>query len=289
MEKITSFRFRHWLISTIQDIDVKGVRWLTYHLPGLLLPLPKGNLVIRTLYGFHMKINPIRDVGVETSIYNTGTYEKGTLQIIKENLKEGEVFVDVGTNIGLMSLFASQLVKTSGKVYAFEPHPLTRQILLENIEMNSAENILVSAYAAGSERGRSRIFDGKDQNRGSASLSLEGQISKGYEVEVISLDEFFGEKHISMMKVDVEGYELEVLKGAQNILKRDQPPFLIVECSQLRENTFGSSATPLFDYIKSVNNYRIFKTRKGKERVSGLIEVLKPSDLPLHDNLYCFV
>jgi FkbM family methyltransferase len=289
MEKVTSFRFRHWLISRLNDIDIRGVRRIAYNLPRLLLPIPEGELVIRTLYGIHMKINPRQDVGVETSIYNTGTYEKGTLQIIKENLKEGDVFVDVGANIGLMSLFASQLVKDSGKIHAFEPHPVTRQILQENIEMNNAENIYVSPYAAGSKRGRSRIFDGEDQNRGSATLSPEGQISKGYDVEVISLDEFFRDQKINMIKMDVEGYEPEVLKGAEKILKRDHPPFLIVECSQLRENSVGSTATLLFDFIKSVNKYRIYKSRKGKERVSRLIEVLKPSDMPLHDNVYCLV
>jgi FkbM family methyltransferase len=289
MEKIKSFRFRHWLISTLQDIDVRGVRWMAYRLPGLLLPRPKGNLFIRTIYGFPLKINPSQDIGVESSLYNTGTYEKGTLRIIKKNLKEGDVFVDVGANIGLMSVFTSHIVKTSGKVYAFEPHPETRQILQKNIEINKADNVVISAYAAGSMKGKSQIFDSDDQNRGSASLSQKGQSSSGFEIDVISLDEFFGDQHISMMKVDVEGYELKVLKGAQNILKRNHPPFLIVECSQLRENTFGSSAAPLYDYIKTVNYYRIFKTRKGKERVSRFIEVLNPSEMPLHDNVYCFV
>ena len=63
---------------------------------------------------------------------------------LKNILKEGDTFVDVGANIGLMSIFSSFLVRESGKVFSFEPNPITNNILKENIELNNLSNITIS-------------------------------------------------------------------------------------------------------------------------------------------------
>ena len=90
-----------------------------------------------------------------------------------------------------------------------------------------------------------------------------------------------------LLKLDIEGFELEALEGAFDLLNSEQPPMLIVECSQQRENTFGKDTDPLYKFLKNLGNYRIFRGKKDKSRVSKLVEVLAIEDLPVHDNIYC--
>ena len=288
MDSYKSFWFRHKLISALTDIDVKGVRRIAHNLPSFLIPNPRKALFINTQYGFYMKVNPLLDYGVESSLYYTGTYEKGTLHIMKQLLREGDTFVDVGANIGLMSVYASRIVKQSGKVYAYEPHPETREILMENIKINQAYNIHVSPFAVGSQKNKSMLYDSPDHNRGAASIAEIDLSAHGYVVNIVTLSEQLDKQDIRLIKIDVEGYELEALKGAVQIISRENPPVLIIECSELRKNTFGPKTTPLYDFLKSVNRYRVFKAKRGKERISRLLEVKHASDLPEHDNIYCF-
>ena len=98
---------------------------------------PKNKMIIKTIYGFKLHIDPIYDNGVEKSIYYTGTYEAGTLFIFSKLLEKGDLFIDVGANIGLMSIYAAMKVGESGNVHAFEPDPETFKILFEVIKITS--------------------------------------------------------------------------------------------------------------------------------------------------------
>ncbi len=289
MSRIKSFRLRHKLISSLRDVDIRGVRKLAHHLPKILIPNPGGAITIRTLYGFPMIIDPVRDHGVEESIYYTGTYEKGTLFIINKILNEGDLFVDVGANIGLIYLFASLIVGNTGRVIAFEPGRETMAILKQNIELNNIQNIETSDCAVGSRRGHGKIYESSDMNRGGASLIKPSSQSVGQEVTITTLSAFLkDEPRVALIKVDIEGYELEALRGAHEILAGEPSPMLIIECSELRDNLNGVGTGALYDYLMSLGNYRLFKSRIDKSKVSRLVEIHHRSELPAHDNIYCF-
>jgi len=285
-----NYSLRHRFISALQDTDIKGIRKIAHFIPRLLIPTPTGSITIKTLYGFMMIIDPVKDDGVEKTIYYTGTYEKGTLFVIKNLLREGDTFVDVGANIGLMSIFASSIVKASGKIVAFEPNPITFKILKSNIALNNLSNIETSDYAIGAKTNGAKIYDRWDLNRGSASLIKPENVSESYDIRVITLSNYFKVKQcIHLIKIDIEGYELEALKGAKDILDGESPPMLIVECSQRRENTYGLNTDDLYEFLKSNTQYRLFKSRGGKEKISKLVEIKSRSELPQHDNIYCFI
>ena len=286
------FPIRHALISSFLEIDVRGFRKIAHLLPYLLIPAPKGACTMLTRYNFWLHIDPVKDKGVERSIYYTGTYEKGALAIMKQLLGEGDFFVDVGANIGLMSIYAARLVGSAGQVRAFEPNPETATILEENIRLNKIENIESLRYAVGKEPGKAVIYDRWDSNRGSASLIKPEEDAESHEVEVITLSEFFRKdiekgKLPQLIKLDIEGFELEALKGALHLLKAPEPPMLMVECSRTRENTFGDTTDPLYEFLTGLGHYRIFKGKKEKSRVSKLVEVLSIDALPAHDNIFC--
>lgn len=285
---MSDYQLRYKIISFFQDIDIKGFRRFADVLPKWLIPSPKSACIIKTLHGFNLIVDPITDEGVERSIYYTGTYEKGSLYVMKSILKQGDVFIDIGANIGLMSIFAATIVKDEGKVIAFEPNPVTREIFWKNVNLNSFSNIEISPFAIGSKNESAIIYDRWDSNRGSASLIKPNVESGSYSIQTIKLVDYVGiKKKIRLIKIDVEGFELEVLRGANEILMPSDSPILIVECSQARENLFGEDVGLIYDQLKN-SHYRIFKSKGGKERVSKLIEIRSKADLPKHDNIYCF-
>jgi len=276
-------------LSYIKDLDVKGAGKLSRWLAPRLIPKPKGECIIDTIYDFKLKINPAIDNGVEKSLYYFGEYEKGTLYIIGELLEEGDCFVDIGANIGLMSIFAAQQVGENGSVIAFEPNPNTKKILQENIQLNDIQHVKVEELAVGSVSKNTKIYDALHINRGSASLIKPDVETDSYDIRQTTLSEYFTPNQaIKLIKIDIEGYELEALKGAEKVFaEMDKPPMLIVEFSSQRANTFGDDTSPLYKQLKDMN-YRLFKSVRGKEKTSKLIEVNNEAQAPEHDNLYCF-
>ncbi len=254
-------------------------------------PRPGGSVVVRTNYGFKMVVDPVVDRVVEDHIYYHGTYEAGTLDVMTTCLREGDAFVDVGSNVGLMSLLASRMVGDHGIVYSFEPEPKTFAILMENIELNGITNIRAHNLAMGMSAGVLPIHYNLHIGRGSSSLMRTSRSVGGPDVEIDSLGEFFarnGVESVRMMKIDVEGWELEVLKGAREFLRSGRAPILCLECSQYNPFPNGT-VSDLYTFVRSVNDYRVYKLEQGSLRVGRLVEIADGEDLPQHDNIFCLL
>ena len=137
-----------------------------------------------------------------------------------------------------------------------------------------------------------KLYSNLHINRGGASLlkTLRKNVnSESFDVEVVRFDDFCKYLSISsirLIKIDIEGFELEALKGCGNFLKGKNAPILIVECSEERRN-FKSCTEDLLNYIRNINDYRVFKLKGGKEKFSKLIEL--ENKLPKHDNIICFL
>ena len=89
---------------------------------------------------------------------------------------------------------------------------------------------------------------------------------------------------IDLIKIDVEGFEFEVLKGAIDTIKKDKPN-LIIEYSNTRINT--AKDNEIYEWIKALGFYKKKKLKWGKERKSSLIEIVSKNELPTHDNIFC--
>lgn len=282
-----NFKIRHTFINWLNNIDITGFRKLAHLTPKWLILPPTKDGVIQLPNGLKMWIDPVNDDGVERSLYYTGSYESGTLDFIKNHLKKEDCFVDVGANIGLMSIEASKAVGSQGKVYSFEPHPKTVKILRFNIDLNSIKNIDVIEKGIGSKSGEAKIYDRWDVNRGGASLLSSNSEQDSYDIQIVSLDEVLENVKVDMIKIDVEGFELEALKGAKKILSSKTPPILIVECTLETEHQ-GYTREELYKWLKNTNcNYKFYKLKGSKSRKSKLKEITDQSDLPTHDNLFC--
>lgn len=252
----------------------------------LLIPESKGRVKVKTLYGLNIFVNPKEDKGLESGIYYHGTYERGFLDFLKKNLKNGDVFFDVGANIGLVSLFAGKLVGENGKVFSFEPHPEVYNDLQENIRINSFKNILSFNIGLGNENKKMTLFSNLNVNRGASSLIQPSDPSGEFKVVVKKLDDFLEEnliKRVDFVKIDVEGFELEVLKGMSHLLNTENPPVLIVEFSTKRIG--AKNDLDLIHFVLSLRKYKLMKFSNGKDRYGNLQEVNDFSRLRSHDNI----
>lgn len=280
-------KFVHHISNRLQDLDIKGARMLSVWLPKLLLPLPRGPVVCPVVYGFSLKINPREDKGTEHSLYYHGTYERGTLDVLGKLLRRGDHFVDVGANIGLMSIFAARIVGSGGVVSAFEPHPLTAEMLRENIVLNALSNIEVYPTALGSTEGVCAIADGPEGNRGASYTVPAGSERGTHTAAVARMDEVLKNKRLpEVVKIDAEGDEPKVLEGMDGIFRKARPA-IIAESSREAGDSSPDHTSRIFDML-TARGYQIFKGRKGKGVPSPLIKVDSAAEMPDHDNVYGF-
>jgi FkbM family methyltransferase len=287
----TRLQLAHW-IAELFDSRLpyfKGARQLRNVLTSMMAPAIRPPQTISTRYGFDMIVTTDYDT-IDYQLYAHGIYEAGTLNIISQCLNEGDIFIDVGANIGLMTLLGARRVGPSGGVYAFEPAPATFGLLQDNISLNQMKNIHAMNVGLGSAQGVEVIYSNRQNNRGMISfVEKEPGAAEVDEVPVQTLDEFWEEKSngpVKMIKIDVEGWELEVLKGAQALLSHTEAPILCVEY-----NKQLSGDKVVYDFITSINTYEVYILPHGNWHASRLIRVQSLAELPAKGsfNFYCFL
>jgi FkbM family methyltransferase len=164
-------------------------------------------------------------------------HEKESLPHFKPNY--GDFVIDVGSHIGHYTLIAAKLVGPKGKVIAIEADPKNFEILNKNIELNKLnDNVITINYAASSKEEKIKLFTPeKDAGQTIFNTIISNRVNpneKFIEVNANTLDNLLQENEISVnevnwIKIDVEGAELEVLKGAHNILSKSKDISLLIE------------------------------------------------------------
>lgn len=197
----------------------------------ILLIIPNG-MIVRILQGKLSGKKWIKGSGVNG--YWLGSYESEQVKIFEKEIKKGDVFFDIGANVGFYSLLAAELVGPSGKVFAFEPFPENFKYLKKHIEINNYKNIFPFEVAVSSETGIA--FFGGVINRSQGHLIN----SNGLKVKTIAIDEWVKENKLpipNVMKIDVEGAEMSVLTGAKNTITNNHPTiFLSTHSEEFHKN-----------------------------------------------------
>jgi FkbM family methyltransferase len=179
-------------------------------------------------------------------------FELDEIDFVNRFLQQGDTFIDIGTNVGLFSLHASAIVGESGKVISFEPSSATIRRLEENIALNRCTNIEVVPKGLSSSVGTLELVvagNGYDAFNSFATPSM-GDITDREKVEVTTLDTFaalrkIAPKDVKLMKIDVEGWELHVLKGGEVFFNHDDAPVLLVEFTETNAKNAGTSCIEL--------------------------------------------
>jgi FkbM family methyltransferase len=163
--------------------------------------------------------------------YAAGTTEPLVQEALAAHLEPGAVFYDIGANVGFFTLIAARLVGPGGWVRSFEPHPETAEVLQHNLTVNNFENVEIVRAAVGAEPGTGKIA-------GNMPLTFH-LADEGVEVPVVTLDEVVASYPPTLIKIDVEGAEIDVLKGAEQTLLEYRPVIVCEvhatasECSEL--------------------------------------------------------
>lgn len=204
-------------------------------------------------------------------VYFFKNYERLITMTIERIVRDGDVLVDVGANFGWYTTLFGKLAK-NGQIYGYEPNSLTFDLLKKNIRLNNlTNNVDIGHFAVSSEQGKTVFLAAEKGNTavGHVLGDLRGA-DDGEAVATVTLDNELSDHYgkISVVKIDVEGHEYEVLLGMEKIIKDNNPPVLIMEINVKNLSRGGSSKQKVMDYL-TLNNYRIYHFTSN-EIVAGI-------------------
>jgi len=180
-----------------------------------------------------------------TDWYGRKRYDRLNFSVVEEILATGDVCFDVGANIGVYTCIFARLSGDSSNVHAFEPAEHIRKKLLRNIRLNGFDGVNVNSIGLGDQKSEKNFFEVKEGVfRGGVSSFVENEnikIMRGEAIEermvpVSTLDSYVGDGNISklkFLKIDVEGFELPVVRGGERVLG-DLRPFILMEFDESR-------------------------------------------------------
>ncbi len=212
----------------------------------VVIPADRNRLLIKTEAGY--VVCPSDDLAVVALLVESGDLEPGTRKLIGKLLTPGDVYVDVGANLGLHTVAAGRAMQHRGKIIAFEPFPNTRALLHETLHINGMLSISTIHQAAVSDRaGRHLFYLGNTCGHHSlfALSGTEASEAPPIEVDTVRLDDVLADlETLTLLKIDAEGAELAVVRGAAATLAAHANVGLIVEfgVSHLVRNGYSTAA-----------------------------------------------
>ncbi len=235
--------------------------------------------------GSQMYVNP---EGLPRSYIKTfqsyiisGGPEKLTTEVFKKVIKEGDVVLDLGANVGYYTLLAARLVGKEGKVYAFEPEPTNYSLLLKNIELNEYNNVVAVQKAVSNVTGKIKFFLDKKDTGAHTTYQPDGN-REFIDVESVTMDDFFKDKDhpINFIKLDIEGAEMAALAGMERIIRENEDLKMFVEFYPLAikrtGDTPGEFARKLLeDYHFSIQAIGEYTKDKKYLRINNVAELMK--------------
>lgn len=221
-----------------------------------LRPPRPGYRPLMTSWGIALMADPSRTIG--RNIVTTGLYDIAVSEALARLIPPGSTVIDAGANVGYMSALAALAAGPGGKVIAFEPHPELVKMLRANVssaaEQRAVAPVEVHEAALGEAEGTAELIipTAFGSNDGIASL-VDEMVGPGTRVAVrmVTLDQVIGDAEVEVMKIDVEGYELQALRGGIQALRSHRIRHVVFEDFHAGD----SHVMRLFDEL----GYRIYE------------------------------
>ena len=172
------------------------------------------------------------------------------MRVWQQRLRPGDLFLDIGANVGTYSVLAASLGAT---VIAVEAAPDTAELLRENIALNDFALVDVVQAAAGSVAGKTRFTEGLDSVNRIDPAGVR-------EVDMVTVDALIGQRSVAGMKVDVEGFELHVLQGAACALREHRIELLQLEWNEASKAALGVDRSPV-EALLTEHGYQLLRPR----------------------------
>jgi FkbM family methyltransferase len=190
------------------------------------------------------------DTEVGKFVGHFGEYFETEAIVFRQVCAPGQIVVDAGANIGTHTLALAEIVGPSGRVYAFEPQHNVHQYLCANVALNSLGNVQCIRAALADRDGEILLRDAQPEAPANfAALSL-AQLAGSIRTPMVTLDTYLNVPHLRLVKIDVEGMELDVLRGARSTIRKHRPILYV-------ENKAPAGSGALLEFIRS-ENYRLF-------------------------------
>lgn len=222
---------------------------------GLLSANDAGETAICFVNGMAVVVDP-HDIDVGKQVL-TGSYEPHVTAVFKRHVLPGMRVIDIGANCGYFTSLALSLVGSSGHVWAIEPNPANVRLLELARRHNHAANLTIVPAAAAGAFGAARVYAGN-------SNGMVGPLADASSIDNIAaqvtLDGLALEQRIDFIKIDVEGYEGHVLRGA-SLLLRDQRPDIVIEFTPTGLD--GITGMELLSLLRSAGYSIAVITREG--------------------------
>lgn len=194
--------------------------------------------IIHTNDGHRLYLD-MREPFMALHILEHGEWETPLRRVLCKELKKGMVFIDVGANIGVHTLYATSLVGSSGRVIAVEPSPITREILRKNLEINGLlDRVQIVPFAISNKDDEITTFEYFKEHPAMSGLKVSeltlrqhnGSIER-VEVKTLTIDGLVEKYQVipDLIKIDVEGYERAVLQGCRRTIEKFPQVRFIVE------------------------------------------------------------
>jgi FkbM family methyltransferase len=251
-------------------------RFFREYLPlKIMYLLSKNGEIVKTVQGNRMILN-LNDLGISRELALYGVHERNSTAYVKKIITPGMRILEVGANIGYYAMIESRLAGESGHLYAFEPSPFNIDLLRRNLELNNFRNYDIYPNAVGGKRGRAKFYVDSRSNL-SGFIKREGAEYAGVvDVEMVTLDDFLKDKKVDFIRMDVEGYEREILKGAENAFRSGiLPKYFFIEVHSELLHKKSSSAEEIIRFMKGFG-YEAVKSfyRGGSKIVANSTEEL---------------
>ena len=228
-------------------------------------------------HGYWMKLE-LSDWSERLTYFLGRFYDLGTQLFVRAGVREGDTFVDVGGNIGMITLLAARLVGTSGRVETFEPNPDVFRRLSECVQHNRLEGIVRLHNKALADEPGELMLSVLTEHSGMGTLTeVTGHertmVSRTYSVRVERGDSVLGHdlKGPLTIKIDVEGFECRVLRGIEGTLRRLRPA-VVNEVAPGHLERAGASVKQLFELLEShgYRGYALATPYRGVRHVLSL-------------------
>lgn len=197
------------------------------------------------------------DTYISRSLVEYGEWTESEFDLMRQALVPGDVVIDVGANIGALTLPFANAVGPTGQVFAFEPQPRIFQLLATNCVLNDLTNVRlfnVGCAAAPGSMDLAELTYMADYNYGALKMGQLAEVASSNRdaagammrrTPLVTLDETFDGDRLKLIKIDVEGMEPEVLRGASGIINRFRPALYV-------ENEFPDSSAELIGTLQGL-------------------------------------
>ena len=176
------------------------------------------------LGGYQVLVQKL-DTDFAAAILNTGQYEEHVRAAIREQAREGQVCLDVGANIGVLTFLLARLVGPGGRVIAVEPNPDNLQLLYRGIVLNGLDNVEVLPFAASNARTIVTLEGGPSNSH---LIGARAPVDRGHFVQTAILDEVLAAlDRLDLVKMDIEGHEPTAFQGLLRLIARHRPALVM--------------------------------------------------------------